>query len=106
MIHAVKCLPEYFAPLIRGDKRFEVRKNDRPYAVGDYLAVNEFAPYNYKFKSDKQYQQYAIKDHKDGAGMYSDRFLFFKIIYVLDDPEYCKDGTVILGLKKCCLDQD
>ncbi len=40
MIHAVKCLLEYFAPLNRGEKRFEVRKSDRPYAVGDYLAVN------------------------------------------------------------------
>lgn len=104
MIHAVKCLPEYFAPLNSGAKTFEVRKNDRPYRVGDYLAVNEFVPFNYKFKSDDQYQQYAIKDHKDGAGMYSDRFLIFKIIYVLDDTEYCKEDMVILGLKKCWLE--
>lgn len=105
MIHAVKCLPEYFAPLNRGEKRFEARKSDRPYAVGDYLAVNEFAPFDYEFTSEKENIRFTNKNHNDGSGWYSDRFIVFKIIYILDSPDFCKDGTVILGLKKCFLEE-
>ncbi len=44
MVHSVKCHPDYFKVLKDGTKTFEVRKKDRLYEVGDYLAVNEFAP--------------------------------------------------------------
>lgn len=104
MIHAVKCLPEYFAQLDKGDKTFEVRKNDRPYMVGDLLAVNEFVPFDYNFSSEKEYQRFMDRGHTDDAGWYSDRFLIFRIIYILDNPDFCKDGTVILGLKKRLLE--
>jgi hypothetical protein len=44
MIHDLKCWPEYFAPLADGRKPFELRLNDRPYAVGDTLLVREYEP--------------------------------------------------------------
>lgn len=103
MIHAVKCLPEYFAPLNSGAKSFEVRKNDRPYAVGDYLAVNEFAPFEYEFSSEDMRERFS---RTSDNGRFSGQSLLFKITFVLNDRQYCKDGTVILGLKRCCLDQD
>ncbi len=40
-IHEIKCLPEYFEETVAGRKRFEIRKNDRGYKVGDLLAMNE-----------------------------------------------------------------
>lgn len=76
MVHAVKCLPEYFEAVVSGNKTFEVRKADRPYQVGDFIALNEFDP---------------LKG-------YTRRSTTFRITYVLDDPTYCKDGYVILGL--------
>lgn len=42
MIHALKILPEFFKAMAAGTKSFEVRKNDRPYHTGDYVALNEW----------------------------------------------------------------
>lgn len=41
MIHALKTEPQFFEAVIDGSKTFEVRKNDRDFRVGDYLALNE-----------------------------------------------------------------
>lgn len=40
--HELKTWPHYFAALIDGSKKFELRKNDRGYAVGDTLVLQEF----------------------------------------------------------------
>ena len=42
MIHELKTDPEYFAAVRSGEKRFELRRNDRDFRVGDYLALNEY----------------------------------------------------------------
>lgn len=96
MIHTVKCNYKYFQPLKDGTKNFEVRKNDRLYEVGDLLAVNEFVP-------DENADPYTMNvglrraDH----GYYTGECLLYKITYILDDPKYCKDGMIILGLARC-----
>lgn len=59
---------------------FEVRKNDRPYHTGDYVALNEWNSEQYTGKCTLQ-----------------------KIVYILNDPEYCKEGYVILGLEPCAI---
>jgi hypothetical protein len=43
-IHHLKCWPAYFADIRAGRKPFEVRWNDRGYAVGDVLVLKEFDP--------------------------------------------------------------
>lgn len=50
MKHELKILPEYFEAVVSGEKRFEVRKDDRGYEVGDALLLREIgrsaeAPY-------------------------------------------------------------
>jgi hypothetical protein len=42
--HDLKVWPEFFAPLERGDKLFELRRDDRDYKVGDWLKLREWAP--------------------------------------------------------------
>lgn len=42
MIHELKIDPEYFSAVRSGKKRFELRRNDRNFQVGDYLALNEY----------------------------------------------------------------
>lgn len=42
--HQLKTWPEYFEAVSRGEKPFEVRKFDRPFAVGDVLELQEFVP--------------------------------------------------------------
>lgn len=78
MIHAVKIIPEYYEAVKDGRKRFEVRKADRPYKEGDYIALNEH----------------------DVSG-YTGRSVLFKITYLLNSPLYCKEGYVILGIAPC-----
>lgn len=40
--HELKILPQFFNSVIRGDKRAELRKNDRDYQVGDVLILREW----------------------------------------------------------------
>lgn len=44
MIHALKIWPQYFERIYQGEKKFEVRVNDRDYQVGDILDLNEYDP--------------------------------------------------------------
>lgn len=44
MSHELKCWPQYFQRVMAGTKRFEVRKNDRDFQVGDVLILREWDP--------------------------------------------------------------
>ena len=43
-VHELKTHPEYFRPITLGEKCFEIRRNDRDFAVGDTLRLCEFDP--------------------------------------------------------------
>lgn len=75
MVHELKTVQPYFDDVANGNKSFEVRKADRPYSVGDILALNEYV---------------------DGA--YTGRFLMARIVYILKDISFVKDGYWILGM--------
>lgn len=80
MIHALKTEPVYFEASAAGIKEFEVRKNDRPYNKGDYIALNEW-----------------------NGEEYTGKCTLHKIIYILSEQRYCKEGYVILGLEPCAI---
>jgi hypothetical protein len=42
--HDLKCWPGYFEALMDGSKTFEVRRDDRKFAVGDELLLREWNP--------------------------------------------------------------
>ena len=42
MKHEIKILPEYFEAVACGAKKFELRKNDRCYEVGDTVILREW----------------------------------------------------------------
>jgi hypothetical protein len=42
--HYLKTWPEPFTAILDGNKLFEIRKNDRDYAVGDLLVLQEYDP--------------------------------------------------------------
>lgn len=43
-VHSLKCWPEPFEAMLCGDKTAEFRYNDRDYAVGDRLRIQEWCP--------------------------------------------------------------
>lgn len=42
--HALKTLPEYFWAVVRGDKTYELRRDDRDFRVGDLIELHEWMP--------------------------------------------------------------
>lgn len=79
-IHELKTWPSYFNAVRDGIKRFEIRKNDRDFAVGDQLHLREFDP---------------GKDVTIDAWKYTGRELWCRILYKMDggrlglDPHFC-----------------
>lgn len=75
-IHELKCLQEYFGAKVLGVKNFELRRNDRGFKVGDYLAINEY----------------------DGE-KYTGRAILERVDYLLNPNEVmnCQGGFVLMG---------
>lgn len=76
MNHELKILPIYYEAILRGEKTFEVRKDDRPYKVGDTLVLKETAAHGF-----------------------SGRESTVKVTYIIRDNNYVKDGFCIMGIK-------
>lgn len=70
----LKILPEYFTAVVSGIKRFEIRKNDRGYNVGDILRLNEYE-----------------------NGKYTGNVHVVEITYITDYAQ--QDNFVVLGIK-------
>jgi len=74
----LKILPEYFAPVAIGEKKFEVRYDDRNFAVGDIIILREY----------------------DGE-KYTGKKLSVKITYILRGGAYgIAEGYVVLSITK------
>ena len=85
-IHRLKTLPSYFQALKHGDKTFEVRKNDRDFAVGDRLVLCEYDP------SENAETFY--------DGHYSGQELTYDVTYVMHGGRFGLDGDyVVLGIR-------
>lgn len=79
--HELKSWPEFFVPVLRGVKNFEVRVNDRNFHVGDVLWLHEWEP-----------------GETIGDGRYTGRSLRRKVTYVGRLDLIGVDGFVGLGL--------
>lgn len=73
----LKLVQPYYSQIEQRIKPFEVRKNDRNYEVGDVLFLQEWIP------EEERY-----------TGSWIQR----EITYIFDDPNYVKEGFVILGI--------
>jgi hypothetical protein len=78
MTHELKCWPEFFCAIQKGDKTFDVRKgDDRKYKVGDKLLLREWSP----------------KDEK-----YTGEVLKVGVTYVMHGGPFLPDDLWVLGL--------
>lgn len=78
MIHQLKIKRSHFVDILYNRKRFEVRYNDRNYQVGDFLGLNE-----------------VDEDNRETG-----HCVIVRVLDVLDDPEYCKPGYVIMSIEQ------
>lgn len=85
MVHKLKTVQPYFDDVVSGNKTFEVRKSDRDFKINDVLLLLEYNPDNAANQKSKGY---------------TGKCITARITYILDEPEYCKDGYVIIGFKR------
>lgn len=75
MKHHLKTSPEYFKMVRAGLKRFEIRRNDRNFEVGDRLILQEF----------------------DNV-MFTGQEIVVDVLYILDNAQYLPEGYVALSI--------
>lgn len=61
-IHLLKCVQPYFNALRDEVKNFEVRKDDRNYAVGDVLVISEWTGEKYTGFCLRRTVKYILRD--------------------------------------------
>lgn len=79
-VHELKIVPEYFRAVKEGKKKFEIRKNDRNFKVGEYIDLREYS----------------------GDKGYTGNRLCLKIVYMIESdwfPQGLKDGYCVLGIE-------
>ena len=85
-IHELKTWPKYFHEVKSGVKKFEIRKFDRDFRVGDELILREFVPENY-------YEDQTEKEYFTG------NICHRRIDYLLSDSKFgIQEGYVVLGI--------
>lgn len=77
--HELKCLPQFFQPVVDGKKTVEIRFNDRDFKVGDTIVLNEFS---------------------GTYGRASGRTGLLEITHILDDRRFLQPGYVALSVSK------
>ena len=89
-LHELKIKEDYFNAILRGEKTFELRKNDRDYQVGDLIHFVDIDGNN----------------HIIGNPAYNKK-LVFQITYILQnvqeyglDKDYCILAIKKLGIKE------
>ena len=65
MVHELKILPQYFDPVARRTKTFELRKDDRNYQLGDELLLREWDGDHYTGRRLHRYVVYIYHGHGD-----------------------------------------
>ena len=75
-VHELKINTEYAIAVARGEKTFEIRKNDRDFKEGDILILKEYE-----------------------NGKYLDVAIVADITYILKEFQGLKEGYVVLGIK-------
>lgn len=90
-VHELKCEQTFYQPLIKGDKTFEFRRDDRGFKVGDKLWLREI--------------KYMANGFDSYADVYTGEECVREVTYTLRCHELpaVPQGWVILGIKQVLL---
>jgi hypothetical protein len=91
MIHELAISPERFDATAQDIKPFAVCKDDKPFKVGDVLFLREFETQYFRDARDTDGD---IVEFEHPTGRTTHKV----ITYILDDPDYVKEGYSVLGL--------
>lgn len=104
--HKIKCHPAPFSAIARGDKRFEMRKNDRDYQTGDTLIIGEWDPEKWL-----EPRKWGLETNGDNTvtglvappqapGMFTGNEVTARVTYCLHGPKYgVPEGYVCMSLE-------
>ncbi|MCH7799049.1 MAG: DUF3850 domain-containing protein [Planctomycetes bacterium] len=103
----LKIWPQYYQPIVTGEKKFERRKNDRDYQVGDQLLLREWDPKVYDDEVERVFgRRGTLVMESDGqkaaivAKAYTGRSLVKTVSYIEEGPGFgLEAGFVVMGLK-------
>lgn len=84
MIHNLKCESQYFRAVKRGDKTFEIRKDDRNFQVGDIINLQEWDTH---------------PDEAGGGNYFTGAEFKVRITCKVSDERFCKLGFCVLGIE-------
>lgn len=109
--HNLKIWPEYFKAVKEGRKTFELRKADRPFAVGDTLVLQEWDPATQEYTGDSVEVQITYILPGGSFGLDSDYcilgFLPPGFRLVKEVPTFLEFVTTMMRVlgtaKRCCL---
>lgn len=88
IIHQLKIESQFFEEIVKGEKTFEVRENDRDFQKGDYLGLNEITSHPCNVTGE----------HKETGN-----FVLVKVLSVFKDDRFVKDGYVIMSIRPCTI---
>jgi len=81
--HKVKCWSNYYDAIAAGDKKFDVRRDDRGYQKGDVLLLQKFDGQKLRYVCSSYGEPYSIEK---------------KIKYILTGGQFgIEPGYVVLG---------
>lgn len=107
MNHTLKTWPRFFRAVRAREKPFEIRKADRPYAVGDTLTLEEFEPCEKCGGTGERRMGdglvYNCADCSDSPkGRYTGQWIIREVTFILSDPEFgLQPGFIAMGLREC-----
>jgi hypothetical protein len=81
--HKLKCWTPYYLAIVAGDKKFDVRRDDRGFQKGDFVLLEQFDPKTTKYVMASRGQPYSIEK---------------EIKYILTGGQFgLEPGYVVLG---------
>lgn len=101
MKHELKTWPEFFRAVRENKKTFELRFDDRHYAVDDELLLREFEPCrscNGKGEECWANETRNCPDCTGSGGRYTGLSMLYSVTYILRDHPGIRGGYVIMGL--------